>query len=184
MRGLVVATLLAGALAAGPAWGHTFPAVRTVVVQVERCELVLLVGYRAASGEAGEQLVARAASRPKSQVLDALRDLMSAQAMAPLAVTLDGVPLVPTTVRAKLGTEGDRGRPMVVVLVTYALPDGKALAVASHDPRTTRISWADRASGRVDLAAAPAQGRWFPGVASFLLQVGSRGGQACVSSRP
>jgi hypothetical protein len=184
MRAWVVATLLAGALAAGPAWGHTFPPVRTVVVQVERCELVLLVGYRAGTGEAGEQLVARAASRPKSQVLDALRDVMSAQAMAPLAITLDGVPLVPTNVRAKLGSEGDGGRPMVIVLVTYALPDGTALAVASRDPRTTRISWADRASGRIDLTNAPAQGRWFPGVASFLLTLGPRGGQACVSSRP
>lgn len=181
---LGVATALAVWLAGRSAWGHDFPAVRTVVAQVESCELVLLVGYRAASGEATEKLVARAASQPKSQALATMRDVLAAQAMAPLAVTVDGAALVPTTVRAKLGTEGPGGRPMVVVLVTYPLQAGKQLAIRSADPRTTRISWTDRDSHRVAISGAPAQGRWFTGVASFLLDLASTsGGPPCVRSR-
>jgi hypothetical protein len=176
---------LAIGLAGPPAWGHTFPPVRTVVVQVERCELAVLVGYRAGSGEATQQLVARAASQPKSQAVDAVRDLMAAQAMAPLAFTVDGRVLAPTSVRAKLSAQGDGARPMVVVLVTYTLPPGKQLALASRDPRTTRISWTDRASGRVAISDAPGQGRWFTGVASFVLPLApSSGGPPCVTPRP
>jgi hypothetical protein len=181
---LAVATALAIALASAPAWGHTFPPVRTVVVQVESCELVLLVGYRAATGEAGQTLAARVASQPKSQALEAMRDVLAAQAMAPLAVTVDGKALVPTSVRAKLGVEGDRGRPMVVVLVTYALPSGKQLAIGSQDPRRTRISWTDRSGGqRVAISEAPAQGRWFDRVASFLLTLAPRGPCAPLPSK-
>jgi len=180
-----VATALAILLAAPAAWGHTFPPVRTVVVQVERCEVALLVGYRVGSGEASEKLVARAASSPKSKAMEAMRDRMAAQAMAPLAVTIDGKPLVPTSVRAKLSTEGDGSRPMVVVLVSFSLLPGKELGIASKDPRTTRISWTDHDSQRVVLTEAPAQGRWFTGPASFLLKLSppSGGPAACVSSQ-
>ena len=154
-------------------------------MQTERCELAVLVGYRAGSGEATEKLVARAASQSKSQVADAMRDVLAAQAMAPLAFTVDGRALVPTSVRAKLSAEGDGVRPMVVVLVTYTLPPGKQLAVASKDPRTTQISWTDRESGRIEISDAPAQGRWFTGVASFVLSLApSSGGPPCVTPRP
>ncbi|MEJ7597671.1 MAG: hypothetical protein WKG01_07165 [Kofleriaceae bacterium] len=176
MRGLVLATLLAGlgiALAGSPAWGHTFPPVRTVVLQVERDEVVLLVGYRPGSGEPTQALLARAASQPKSLALKTLRSRMATDAMAPLALVLDGVTLVPTSVRSKLGTEPSGVRPMVIVLVTYRVPRGTELAVTSRDPRTTRISWADRDSGRVAISEAPTQGKWFSGVASFLLQLRS-----------
>jgi hypothetical protein len=180
-----LATGLAIGLAAPASWGHVFPPVRTVVVQVERCELAVLVGYRAGSGQATEKLVARASSMPKSQAADAVRDVLSAQAMAPLAFSVDGQPLVPTTVRAKLSLEGDGARPMVVVLATYRLPPGKQLALASNDARSTRISWTDRDSQRVTISGAPAQGRWFNGVASFVLPLApSSGGQPCVTSRP
>ena len=42
LRGVTrcVAIAVAVSLAATPAWGHSFPPVRTVVVQVERCEIV------------------------------------------------------------------------------------------------------------------------------------------------
>lgn len=170
MRKIVVLAALAIALAAPAARGHTFPPARTVVVQVERCEVVLLVGYRAGTGAAAERLVARAASLPRRRAAEAIRDLMATQAMAPLAVDVDGRPIVPTSVRAKL-PEGDGARPMVVVLATYPLPAGKRLAIASRDPRTTRISWTDRESGRVALADAPAQGRWFSGPSSFTLEL-------------
>jgi hypothetical protein len=155
------------------------------VIQVERCEVAMMVGYRAGSRDEADNLVARVASQPKSQAAAALRDVLAAHAMRPLTLGVDGRPLVPTTVRAKLATDAPNGRPMVVVLVTYALPDGKQLALASRDPRSTRISWTDRASGRVDLEIAPTQGKFYPGVASFLLQLDpTSGGSACATSRP
>jgi len=177
------ALALALALAAPPAHGHSFPPLRTVVVQVERCEVALLVGYRAGTGEATRQLAARAAAAPRGRAAEAVRDAMATEAMTPLAVTVDGVPLVPSSARAKLSTEGDGARPMVVVLVTYPLPPGKALTIASRDPRITRISWTDRDSARVAPADAPAQGRWFSGLAAFSLALTPPpGGPACAAA--
>jgi len=173
-----VATLVAICLACQPAWGHSFPPVRTVVVQVEGDGLALLVGYRPGSGAATDNIIARAASQPKSRVLETLRDVMEAYALAPIAVTIDGKPLVPTSVRAKLDFEGDGSKPMVIVLVTYASPPAGKLAVISKDPRSTRISWQDRSGCRVDMDRSPAQDRWFTGVASFLLELAG----PCVAS--
>jgi hypothetical protein len=181
MRAL--ATLLAILLAAPAAWAHKFPAVRTVVIQVERCEVVLFVGYRPTAGEPTEALLTRAATQPKSQGLDVLRAQLAKEALAPLALSLDGKLLVPTDVRTKIGTEPGGARPMIVMLVTYALAGGSSLALASKDPRSTRISWGDRESTRVDLEQAPAQGRWFDGVASFLLTLRPLGGSACATSQ-
>lgn len=155
----------------------------TVVVQVERCEVALLVGYTAGTGESTERIVARAASQPRSHVLDALRDTLTAFALAPLAITLDGHPLVPTSIRARIGVDAGGTRPVVVVLATFALREGGALAIRSTDPRTTRISWQDRSSGRIALPRAPAQGRWYTSVASFLLPVAAAtGGSSCATS--
>jgi len=179
-----VAIAVAVCLAGAPAWGHRFPPVRTVVVQVERCEVALLVGYRPASGEATDTLLARIGSQPKLHGLATAKALLGTEALAPLAIRVGDTALVPTEVRAKIGTDPGGSRPMVVVLVTYAIPaGGGTFAVTSKDPRTTRISWADRDSGRIDLDHAPAQGRWFTGVASFLLEVGaSKGGSGCATS--
>lgn len=180
---LGVATLLATSLAGPPAWGHTFPPVRTVVVQVERCELALLIGYSAGTGEPTERIVARVASQPESRALDALRTTLTAYAMAPLAVTLDGAPLTPASVHAKIGFDASGTRPMVVVLATFPLRGGAALAITSKDPRTTRISWQDRTSGRVALQRAPTQDHWYTQVASFLLPLASTtGGSSCATS--
>ena len=179
-----VVTVLAVCLAVSAAWGHTFPPQRTVVVQVERCELALLVGYRPGTGEPTEAILARASTRPKSQMLETLRVVMGAFAMAPLAVMIDGKPLVPTSVRAKVGIEGGGARPIVVLLVTYALPAAGRLEITSKDPRTTRFSWQDRSGGRVAEGQAPAQGTWYDGVASFLLSLaGPPGDSPCVTSR-
>jgi hypothetical protein len=190
--------------------------VHTVVVQVERCEVALLIGYTPGTGEPTDRIVARVASQPRSHAVDALRETLAAYAMAPLTVTLDGVAVAPATVRVKVGLVGER--PSVVVLATISLARGGQLAINSKDPRTTRISWEDQASGRVvddrglpadgarpDAArhaappggraaegrrglldeGAPAQGRWFTGVASFLLPVGAApGGSSCVSAVP
>lgn len=176
-----VATAVAMCLFVSPVWGHTFPPVHSVVVQVERCEVALLVGYAAGSGDSTERIVARVASQPKSQARNALRETLTAFAMAPLTVRIDGKVVVPTSVRAKVGAEGGGTRPAVAVLATFALPDGaRTLAIASSDPRTTRISWQDRGSGRSGGDRAPAQDRWFTGVASFLLPLGlPHGGTSC-----
>jgi hypothetical protein len=174
-----VAAAVAICLAGQPAWGHTFPPVRTVVVQVERCELAVMIGYRPASGESTDTFLARVASQPKSQRPDTARTLLATQALQPLAIALDGKPLVPTSVRAKIGLDPGGTRPMVVVLLTYATPAGGKLSVTSRDPRSTRISWTDRDSGRVDLEHAPGQAKWFVGVASFLLSLAGPPGASC-----
>jgi hypothetical protein len=166
-----VAIAVAICLAGQSAWGHTFPPVRTVVLQVEGCELAVLVGYRPASGEATDTLLARLANEPESQRVAAAKSLLAHQALAPLTFSLDGKRLAPATVQAKIGSDPTGTKPMVVVLVTFAIPAGGDLAVASRDARTTRISWTDRSAGRVDPANAPGQGKWFTGVASFLLKL-------------
>lgn len=177
-----MATLLA-MLAAPAAEGHSFPPVRTVVVQVESCEVVLLVGYRPGTGEASEAVLARAVGQPKSRGLPALTAMMTQQALAPLSIAIDGKPLVPTAVRTKVGVEPGGARPMIVVLVTYALPHGAMVSVKSSDPRTTRISWTDRASNRIDLERSATQGKWFDGVASFLLPMApTSGAQSCAAT--
>jgi len=176
-----VASALAIWLAGASAWGHTFPPLHTVVVQVERCEVALLIGYAAGTGEPTERIIARVASQPKSHAADALRDTLAAYALAPLVVRVDGTPVVPTSVRAKIGLDAGGTRPVVVVLATFALRGAGRLEIASRDPRTTRISWQDRASGRVVDRTAPAQGRWFSGVASFLLPLAAPGGSSCAT---
>lgn len=179
---LSLATLVAigSGVASRPAWGHTFAPLRSIVVQVEPCEVVLLVGYRAGTREEADNIVARVANQPRSQVAAALRDVLGAYAMAPITLSVDGHALVPTTVRAKLAAEAPQTRPMVVVLVTFVLPPGKTLGVMTRDPRSTRISWTDRSSGHVDLETSPAQAKFFSGVASFLLNLtGTPGGSAC-----
>ncbi len=181
--GVSLATVVAiglSALAARPSWGHTFAPLRSIVVQVERCGVALLVGYRAGSKEEADNIVARVANQSKSHAAGALRDVLGAYAMAPVTVSVDGHALVPTTVRAKLATDAPQGRPMVVVLVSFALPVGKTLSVTTRDPRSTRISWTDRASGRIDLEHSPAQTKFFAGVASLLLDMTpTSGGPAC-----
>jgi hypothetical protein len=174
-----VATALAIALAGPAAWGHTFPPVHTVVVQVERCHVALLVGYAAGTGEPTERIIARVASQPKSHALGAMRDTLAAYALAPLTLLVDGAAVVPTTVRAKIGLDAGGTRPVVVVLATFAVPTGRKLEIVSRDPRTTRISWQDRGSGRIARDTAPAQDHWFSGVASFLLPLAAAGGSSC-----
>ena len=183
--GLSLATVLAiglVTLTSRPSWGHVFAPLRSIVVQVEPCSVALLVGYRAGSKEEADGIVARIANQPKSHAAAAMRDVLAGFAMAPLTLSVDGKPLVPTTVSAKLTVDAPGGRPMVVLLVTFALPAGKQLSLATRDPRSTRISWTDRRSGRVDLEAAPAQGKFFAGVASLLLNLTpTSGGSSCVS---
>jgi hypothetical protein len=178
-----VATAVAVCLAALPAWGHTFPPVRTVVLQVERCEAVLLVGYRPASGETTDTILARVASQPRARQGEAMRSVLASYAMAPLALAVDGKRLQPSKIEAKIGVEPGGARPMLIALVTYPLPPGGTLAITSADPRSTSISWQDRTSDRVDLAASPAQDVWYAGVASFLLTLSRPTGvSACTST--
>lgn len=173
MTRLLPATALAICLAGQSAWGHRFPEVRTVVLQVEACEVALLVGFQPATGQETEAILKRAASAPKDMSLGALKSQLTTHALAPLSLALDGKPLAPTSVQAKIGVEPGGSRPIVVVLVTYSLPPGRELSLASREGKSTRISWNDRESGRVVIPAAPAQGKWHNGVASFLLELSS-----------
>lgn len=184
MRGAVLATAVAGLLAGSPAWGHTFPPVRTVVLQVERCELAVLVGYRPGTGEPTDRVFARSAARPGQTPADGLRDVLAADALHPLALTLDGKALVRTSIQAKIGIEPGGLRPMVIVLVTYALPTlGGSLVVTSQDPRSTRVSWQDRSRSRVSIPDAPPADEWTTAVAPFLLTIGvTKGESACATS--
>jgi hypothetical protein len=168
---LLPATALAICLAGQSAWGHRFPELRTVVVQVEACEVALLVGFQPASGQETDLILTRAANAPKGLGLESLETQLTARAMGPLTLSLDGTPLVPTSAQAKIGVEPGGARPMVVILVTYALPAGRHLSLTSTQGKSTRISWQDRASGRIAIPAAPAQGSWHNGVASFLLEL-------------
>jgi hypothetical protein len=182
-QGVVLAIAVATLLAGQPAWGHSFPAVRTVVLQVERCEAVLLVGYRPGSGEATQSVLARASTDPSPRPIDALRDVLAVDAMAPLGVSVDGKALVRTSIRAKVGIEPGGMRPMVVLLVTYALPaGGGTLSLTSRDTHSTEISWQDRDSSRLS-GDVPEEHRWYEGVASFLLSLRPVGGMACGTSR-
>ena len=175
---------MASVLAAPPAWGHTFPPVRTVVLQVERCELAVLVGYRPGTGEPTDRVFARSAARPGRTPAEALRDVLAADALHPLALMLDGKPLVRTSLQAKIGIEPGGLRPMVVVLATFALPTlGGSLVVTSQDPRGTRVSWQDRSSSRVSRADSPPQDEWIVAVAPFLLTLGvTKGEPVCATS--
>lgn len=168
-RALVVASALAGVLAASPAWAHRFPEVRTVVVQVEACEVALLVGYRPSveSGQPGAM---------RSMGIEGLRKQLAAEALQPLTIEADGVRLLPTDVRTKMTVEPGLDRPMILLLVTFRLPPARRFAVHSAQPRTTRISWTDRASHRVDLDHVPSQNHFFDGVASLLLDLLPPGG--------
>jgi hypothetical protein len=179
-----VAIAVAICLAGQHAWGHSFPPVRTVVVQVERCELAVLIGFRPGSGETTETLLKQIASQPKSQMLGAAKTLLTSMAMAPLTFSIDGRPLVPTSVHAKIGADPSGQKPLLVALVTFAIPPGGGqLSVSSKDARSTRISWTDRGSTRVDPTTAPGQNHWFTGVASFLLTLaGPTGVPACATS--
>jgi hypothetical protein len=180
-----VAIAVAICLAGQSAWGHTFPAVHTVVIQVEACEVAVLVGYRPASGESTEQLLARIAAEPAPARNAAAKTLLASQALAPLAFSVDGRPVQPKSVEAKVGVDPDGTRPMVVVLVTFAIPArGGNFDVLSREPRTTRISWTDRGSHRVDLDHAPGQVKWFTGVASFLLKLAPSWGACDSPSSP
>ncbi len=180
---LLPATAVAICLAGQPAWGHRFPEVRTIVVQVEACEVALLVGFQPASGQETEAILTKAASAPKGMGLDALKSQLATYAMAPLTLALDGKPLVATSAQAKIGVEPGGSRPIVVVLVTYSLPPGRTLSLASREGQSTRISWQDRASHRV-IPTAPAQGKWHNGVASFLLELSpSTGASTCAPPR-
>jgi hypothetical protein len=179
---------MATALATPVARAHTFPPVHSVVVQVEPCALALLIGYTAGTGESTERIVARVASQPPARAADALRDTLTAFAMASLRVEIDGAPVKPTSVSAKIGLDPGGTRPAIVVLATFALRGGsQALVIAPRDPRTTRISWHDQASTRMQRPPArdraPAQDHWFSGVASFLLPLGpATGGSSCARS--
>ena len=167
----VLATAIAIAIAMPQGWGHRFPAVRTVVVQVEPCSVALLVGWRPASGDDTAVLLGEAKTGGKDQEVQILTQRLTALALAPIRLRLGGVEVAPTSVEANVTVEDGTGRPVVLLLVSYPASRGGALEIVSKDPKSTRISWVDKSAGRVEIGAAPTQSQWHDDLASFLLNV-------------
>jgi hypothetical protein len=142
----------------------------------------LLVGYKPAAGEATDAVLAKASGAHGAQGFKALRDALAASAMTALTIAVDGEALVATSAEAKLAVEPGAGRPMVIMLVTYALPAGKTLSISTRDPQSSRLSWTDRSRGRIASSGAPGQRIWRDGVASLLLPLAA-GESTCATSK-
>jgi hypothetical protein len=170
---LVVALVGSCVCASRVALGHRAPGGRSVVAQVEPCQLVLLVSWTPPSGDETNALLADAARAPgrRAGAGDRLRALYAARALAPLSIRADGQSLSPRSFEVKLVRDPPRsGRVAAVVLVSFALPPAMvALEIANTDSHRTRFSWVDRSNGRFASPGAPT-GRWSSGVASILLQ--------------
>lgn len=168
-------TFLASALATvGPqrnAEAHTDRADRSIVLQVEPSQLVVLLGYRPASGQAMGLLLANAA-RSAFMMRDALAWQGTAQALAQIRISVNSQLLTPDRTDAKYQID-DSGRVAFLLLLQYSLPQAEALAlqVDNANPRGTRISWIDRSTNRWLPMSAPTQGKWHSEVASFLLSL-------------
>lgn len=180
---LLAALILVGSCvcAARVALGHRAPGGRSVVAQVEPCELVLLVSWIPPSGDEADALLAHAGAA-KAEPGERLRALYAARALAPLSIRADGQPLAARALEVKLVRDPPRsGRVATVVLVTYALPAAvKTLEIANTDSHRTRFSWVDRSAGRFT-SPGMATGHWESGVASILLR--SRRGDSWPSCR-
>jgi hypothetical protein len=168
---LALATALAVAYNPLLVWAHRFPSVRTVVVQVEPCSVALLVGWRPASGDTTALLLGEAKVRgsDKDKEIQVLTQQLTAMAMSSLQLVMDDSPLVPTSVEAKVSVEDGTGRPVVLLLLSYAVTTGGKLALLSKEPKSTRISWVDKSNGRVEITSSPSQLQWHDDLASFLL---------------
>jgi hypothetical protein len=148
--------------------GHTVPGGRTVVVQLDRREIALLVSWKPPPELARTLLeVSSAAPDPREH----LASLYSARALAPLRIAAGGKALVPRSIENKLVVDPPgSGRLSALVLVRFDVPkQARAIAIENRDARETRIALSDRSGGRFEVAPALAGRRWSTGVASLLL---------------
>jgi len=177
VRRLAAAALVATGLAVpAGALGHRVPGGRSVVAQIEQCELVLMVAWHPQSGDEADALRVHAArgavKAPRSGdgAAGRLRALYGARAMAPLSIRADGRLLSPRSVEVKLVRDPPGSDRLAgVALVSYELgPDVRGLEIANNDPHRTRFSWVDR-SDREFSSTGLAPHRWTGGLASILL---------------
>jgi hypothetical protein len=183
----------AGALAAAAvlvatpvaAWGHSSGESRTVAAQVEAGHLVVVVGYQPASGGAALAMVAYAAKQPKGTGSLALRAILAARAVGPLAVQLDGARVEASSVESKLFFDPPGStRLAIAVMLIYDLPPRATALEVGIDDEITRFSWVNHdACARTVESVWPPRS-WVTGVAAFLLKVGGpdSGASPCASS--
>jgi hypothetical protein len=174
--------------ASGVALGHRAPGGRSVVAQVDRCELSLLVSWTPPSGDETSAILADSARAPGPTAAttpgERLRALYTSRALAPLSIRADGRPLAPRSLEVKLVRDPPRSsRLTAVVLVSFSLPPAaETLEIANSDSHRTRFSWVDRSGGRFTSPGTPTS-QWASGVASILLH--SRVSWAsCTDARP
>jgi hypothetical protein len=170
---LVAAGVLAAAVATPvAASAHTFPETRTVVAQLEADTLVVLVGYQPGSGGEGVAMIAHAAEQPKGLGSHVLRAVLAARAVSPIAISVDGVRLVPRTAASKLFVDPPGSdRLAVAVMLTYDLRPGEAdLALGIADPRA-RVSWVNHGACARGSSEVWKPRSYVSGVASILLKL-------------
>ena len=153
----------------GDAAAHDSPPTHRAVVQADRGALSVLVTYEPGRNKAGDPglgaLTASAYGEARKRVLEAT---LSARALAPLRVTVNGAPINFDRVRTKVVFGRGPGGYTVYVLATARVARGQVVRasmtsdphVARKAPGAARISWLDRSGKRVT-AAAP-QRRWLP----------------------
>jgi hypothetical protein len=171
MRTWGLVTTVAILLMPQPSWGHRFPAHTTVVAQVDDCGVSLLIGWRPASGLPTELLIGQATSTGKVRQADALQQQLSAMALSNVQLIVDGKTLQPGQIDAFVTAEEGSLRPTVLLLANFAVAKSGTVQIKVKDPKTSRISWLDKSSGRVEISQSPAQQKWFDQVASLLLYV-------------
>ena len=166
---VAAAGLVAMSLGLRDASAHRVLGGRTVVVQLERGAIALLVSWKPPGGDLADALAGAGARGPHPR--DRMRALYAERALAPLRVTVDGKPLAPASVEAKLVLDPPgSGRLTGLVLVRFTLPAGaRAVSIDNRDARQTRLALADRSGGRFAIAPSLPARRWSTSVASLLL---------------
>jgi hypothetical protein len=169
--------------------GHQVPGGRSVVAQVERCQLVLLVSWVPSAGAETDAIEAQArmgvgavpgsggtAADPNGR----LRLLYASRALAPLSIQVDGESMAATSLDVKLVRDPPTStRVAAVALVTFDLPPvTRSVEIRNRDSHRTRFSWVDRSGGRFQ-APGMAQEKWSSGVASILLRSRSDSWPSC-----
>lgn len=155
-----VVTLSAASAAAS---AHNSPARRSIVVQAEANEVVILVSWTAPTGILGKLMIAGAAwGRSNAEGLRALKARAAERALAPLEVELDGAPLALKTAGIKLATLD--GRPSVAVLLTAEISSAAhSLRVEVDSREASRILWTDKSDGAMTASRKTPPDQWATG---------------------
>jgi len=127
----------------GSARAHQTESQRSVVVQLEDDEALLLISWTAPSGLLGSLMVARSSlsKAPKAT----LERLMARRALTDLKIEIDGHPVALTGVESKLTLDtSSLHRHTVTLLARISLPAHGTLAVQARGHEVTRLAWSNR----------------------------------------